>query len=223
MDKIALVTGAAKGIGYEVVKQLSQKGFVVILTARDAVKGNKATAALKSDKVYFCQLDVANEQSIQQAFNFVKEKFGRLDVLVNNAGIFDRTTGMKVGLDQVRTFLENNTLGPLRLAQVFVPLMKRGKIINVSSGMGQLSEMNGGHAAYRISKTALNAVTKILAEELKGKVNVNCLCPGWVRTDMGGVFAERSVEKGAETIVWLAVENDKDSGKFFRDKKEIPW
>src|SRR5204863_9623949 len=130
-------------------------------------------------------------------------------------------------LETVRTTLETNTLAPLHLAQTFVPLLKhsrKGRIVNMSSGMGQLSEMDGGYAAYRISKTALNAVTGILAAELRGSVAVNSMCPGWVRTDMGGANAERDVSQGADTAVWLALDAPQDlTGKFLRDHKVIPW
>jgi NAD(P)-dependent dehydrogenase (short-subunit alcohol dehydrogenase family) len=123
--------------------------------------------------------------------------------------------------------LETNTLAPLRLSQVLAPLLKRsgaGRIVNVSSGMGALSDMGGDHAAYRISKAALNAVTGILAAELRGKVAVNSMCPGWVKTDMGGSGAEREVGQGADTAVWLALDAPQNlTGKFLRDREVIPW
>jgi NAD(P)-dependent dehydrogenase (short-subunit alcohol dehydrogenase family) len=130
-------------------------------------------------------------------------------------------------MSTVRTTFETNTLGPLQLSQTLVPLLKRsraGRIVNMSSGMGALSDMSGGYAAYRISKAALNAVTGILAAELRGAIAVNSMCPGWVRTDMGGANAERDVSQGADTAVWLALEAPQDlSGKFLRDRKIIPW
>ena len=150
-------------------------------------------------------------------------------MLINNAGIFSKqdSAGLEVKLETVRTTLETNTLAPLRLVQMLAPLLKRspaGRIINVSSGMGALSDMEGGYAAYRMSKTALNAVTRILAAELRGAVAVNSVCPGWVKTDMGGPNAEREVAQGADGAVWLALDAPRDlTGQFIRDRQVIPW
>ena len=155
--------------------------------------------------------------------------FGRLDVLINNAGIFSKKDGpgLTVKLQSVRSTLETNTLAPLRLAQALAPLLKRsraGRIINVSSGMGALADMEGGYAAYRMSKTALNAVTRILAAELRGTVAVNSVCPGWVKTDMGGPNAERDVAQGADGAVWLALDAPQNlTGQFIRDRQVIAW
>ena len=149
--------------------------------------------------------------------------------MVNNAGIItkEEASGLEVKLAAVRETLETNTLAPLHLSQALVPLLKRskaGRIVNISSGMGQLSDMEGGYAAYRISKTALNAVTAILAAELRGAVAVNAVCPGWVKTDMGGKNAEREVSQGAAGAVWLALDAPQVfTGNFTRDGKEIPW
>jgi NAD(P)-dependent dehydrogenase (short-subunit alcohol dehydrogenase family) len=157
------------------------------------------------------------------------EAFGRLDVLINNAGIIAKgeAPALKVGLPVIRTTLETNMLGPLHLAQSLVPLLRHGtsaRIVNMSSGMGELGDNSGGHAAYRISKTALNAVSAILAAELRGTIAVNSMCPGWVKTDMGGAGADRDVAEGADTAVWLALDApDKLTGKFVRDRKVIPW
>jgi NAD(P)-dependent dehydrogenase (short-subunit alcohol dehydrogenase family) len=159
----------------------------------------------------------------------VKDQHGRLDVLINNAGIIaeGEAPALQVELATVRTTLETNALGPLRLAQALAPLLKHSKsarIANMSSGMGALNDNDGGYAAYRISKTALNAVTAILAAELRGAVAVNSVCPGWVKTDMGGPHAERDVAEGADTAVWLALDApQKLTGKFLRDRKVIPW
>jgi NAD(P)-dependent dehydrogenase (short-subunit alcohol dehydrogenase family) len=178
-------------------------------------------------------LDVTDEQSITQLAAFVRDTFGRLDVLVNNAGIFpDPTPGsgresvFDARLETVRRGLETNTLAPLRLCQALIPLMRgRGRVVNVSSGIGQLSEMNGGCPGYRLSKTALNALTRILADELGAtRVKVNSVCPGWVRTDMGGPEATLSVEEGAAGILWAAtLPDDGPTGGFFRNAKPIPW
>jgi NAD(P)-dependent dehydrogenase (short-subunit alcohol dehydrogenase family) len=176
-------------------------------------------------------LDTSDPTSIELVCKWIVEKHGKVDVLVNNAGIFlddlaasASTTDLKKVLETFQT----NTLGPLLLCQKLVPLMVKngfGRVVNVSSGMGQLGDMEGGSPAYRISKTALNAVTRIFAAESAGSdVLVNSVCPGWVRTDMGGSNAHRSVEKGAETIVWAATSPAlKTSGGFYRDKEPIFW
>jgi len=230
--KIALVTGANRGIGNEICRQLANKDIFVILTARDLKKGEAATKKIDSSgtRIVFYQLDVANVESIEQIKTFVEEKFGKLDILINNAAIYidGSSSATSVNPDIVRQSFETNVMGPLMLCQAFIPLMRKnrfGRIVNISSGMGAFSSLGGGYAGYRISKTALNAMTKILAAEVAGKnISINSMCPGWVRTDMGGIAASRNVEKGAETAIWLALQPDGGpNGKFFRDKKEIPW
>jgi NAD(P)-dependent dehydrogenase (short-subunit alcohol dehydrogenase family) len=232
MKRIALVTGANRGLGLEASRQLVTKGYHVILTSRDEKKGKAAAEKLKqSGEVTFHPLDVTNEKSITALFNFVKTEFKRLDVLINNAGILPDTgnaSTLQAKLETLRAAVETNTFGPFLMTQKFLPLMQQnnyGRIVNVSSGMGQLSEMEGGYPGYRISKTALNAVTKIFAAETEGSdILINSVCPGWVKTDMGGPGAERSVDKGAETIVWLAtLPENSPNGLFFRDKEQIPW
>ena len=229
--KTVLVTGANKGIGYEVARQLAARGFHVFLGARNAELGHKATQELESagGRVTFIQLDVADRQSVQAAAREVAGVVDRLDVLVNNAGIVsDGDAGLlETDLDLIRKTLETNTLGPLSVTQALVPLLKKSdapRIINVSSGAGQLDGGADGWApAYCISKTALNGVTSQLATQLPG-IPVNSVCPGWVRTDMGGANATRSVAEGADTIVWLAEEAPHDlTGKFLKDRREIPW
>ncbi len=230
-DKIAAVTGANRGIGFEIANQLLKQGFHVIVTARDEAKGAAAVEKLSaSGRAEFLPLDVSNSDSVQQFIASVAEKHGRLDVLVNNAGVFlDKGMGpLEIGLDTVRETLEVNSLGPLYLIQQAVPLMKKngyGRIVNLSSGMGALNEMTGGYLAYRVSKTCLNAITLVLAAELAGTgILVNAMCPGWVQTDMGGENAPRSTEEGADTAVWLSMlPSDGPTGQFFRDKKVIDW
>jgi len=227
---IAVVTGANRGIGFEISRQLADRGATVILTARNTAGGKSALkklgAANRSSQ--FHPLDVTDEASVVDLHQFLDKAYGRLDVLINNAGIIGDNdgSGLNVKLETVRNTLETNTLAPLYLSQTLAPLLKRSslaRIINVSSGMGQLSDMAGGYTAYRISKTALNAVTRILAAELRA-VAVNSMCPGWVRTDMGGPNAERDVSQGADTAVWLALDAPQDfTGKFLRDHKIIPW
>jgi NAD(P)-dependent dehydrogenase (short-subunit alcohol dehydrogenase family) len=231
-ERIAVVTGGNKGIGQEIIRQLSAKGVRTILTARDEGRGRAACKALeKSDAAaLFHQLDVTDPESIGRLAAFVEKEFGRLDILVNNAAIrIDQgAAGETVSIDILREMMEANTYGVLAVCQHFVPLLKKspgGRIVNVSSGMGSLAGMGGGSPAYRITKTAVNAVTRILADELKSSgILVNSVHPGWVRTDMGGKNAAKSVEEGADTPVWLALLPDGGpTGGFFRDRKSIPW
>ena len=230
--KIALVTGGNKGIGLEICRQLAVSGIQVVLTARDCLRGSEARALLSRDGliVDFQKLDVTDPSNLKAVFDFISTTYGALDILVNNAGILpdEDDIGITVGADTVLKVFKTNSLGPLQISQRFLPLLKKsqgGRIINVSSGMGSLSDMAGGYAAYRISKAALNAVTLILADELKElKISVNAVCPGWVKTDMGGKSAPRSVEQGASGIVRLALlDKNVPTGKFLRDGKAIPW
>lgn len=230
--KIALVTGGNKGIGLEVCRQLAASGVQVVLTARDDVRGSEARVLLSRDglSVDFQKLDVTDPTTLEAAFDFISKTYGALDVLVNNAGILpdEDDKGIAVGADTVLKVFKTNSLGPLQVSQRFLPLLKKsqaGRIINVSSGMGSLSDMAGGYAAYRISKAALNAVTLILADETRDlKISVNAVCPGWVKTDMGGKSASRSVEQGASGIVRLALlEKNVPTGQFLRDGIAIPW
>jgi NAD(P)-dependent dehydrogenase (short-subunit alcohol dehydrogenase family) len=175
-------------------------------------------------------LDVTDQASVDRLARGVESEFGRLDILVNNAGVFlDRgQQAITADLDNVRRTLETNLFGPWQLCKALLPLTRRGgsgRIVNLSSGLGQLSEMGGGYPGYRVSKTALNALTGVLAAELQGTgILVNAACPGWVRTDMGGANADRSVEEGADTPVWLAMlPAGGPSGGFFRDRKPILW
>lgn len=230
--RIAVVTGANKGIGFESVRHLSRVGVKVILTARDEARGEKASEVLMREgmDVLFHQLDVTDGKSIKNLHEYVLKEHGKLDILVNNAGVFlDRDeSGSEVNPDTVRKTMETNVYGPLVLCQTFIPLMKKngyGRIVNVSSGMGQLSDMGAGYLAYRLSKTALNAVTRVIAEEVRGSnILVNSMSPGWTRTDMGGPNATRGPELGADTIAWLATLPDGGpTGGFFMDRKSITW
>ena len=229
--RIVVVTGGNRGIGFEICRQLAERGARVVLTARKPAAGAAAVKKLAAQKLAaaFHPLDVTDDKSIASLHDFLEETFGRLDVLINNAGIIAKgeAPALEVGVPVIRTTLETNTLGPLHLAQSLVPLLRRGssaRIVNMSSGMGELGDNSGGHAAYRISKTALNAVSAILAAELRGAIAVNSMCPGWVKTDMGGAGADRDVAEGADTAVWLALDApDKLTGKFVRDRKVIPW
>ena len=231
--RIALVTGGNRGIGFEICRQLARHGLSVVLTARDASKGKAAAKALQDEglAVEFHRLDVTSCRSIRACIAAVARRRGRIDVLVNNAGVMTDPRGSRFldsKLDTYRDTLETNLYGPLQLAQAVVPLMKAtryGRIVNVSSGQGQLSEMGAGTPAYRISKTALNALTRIVAAEFHGSnILVNSMCPGWVRTAMGGDGAPRTPEQGAYTALWLAtLPDDGPTGGFFRDRKQIAW
>ncbi len=231
-QKIAVVTGANRGLGFETCRQLGQKGFQVILTARDSSKGEAAAKELQNQglAVIFSPLDVTDPVSIEKLSDFIRKQFGRLDVLVNNAGVLLDPDGsiFNAKIETIQQTIETNVYGPLRLCQALIPLMKEynyGRVVNVSSGMGQLSDMDGGYPGYRISKTALNAVTRMLTAELQGtNILVNSVCPGWVKTDMGGANATRTLEEGVDTIVWLATLPDNGkTGGFWRDRKPIPW
>lgn len=225
--KTALVTGANKGIGLETVRQLAGCGWRVFLAARKREAGEKAAAQIAGAELVV--MDVADEASVAEAAREVAGKAERLDVLVNNAGIvLDWNGGVSdLSAATLRETLETNLLGPLRVAQAFLPLLRRSeaaRIINVSSGAGQLGgELQAWAPAYSISKTALNSLTTQLAAALP-KLAVNSVCPGWVRTDMGGSSAPRSVEQGADTIVWLATEAAQSlTGKFVKDRRVIEW
>jgi NAD(P)-dependent dehydrogenase (short-subunit alcohol dehydrogenase family) len=230
--KTALVTGANRGIGLETCRQLARLGYRVILTSRDEAKGLKALKALSTEagEILYHRLDVTDQESIQSLKEFVVSRFGAVDVLINNAAILPDQFGrvLKVDVDRFRAALETNTLGPLRLCQAFIPLMRSqnfGRVVNVSSGAGQIRNMVNDMPAYRLSKIALNGLTLILAKSVKGyNVLVNAACPGWVRSDMGGPKAERSLEHAADGIVWLATLPDGGpSGGFFRDRQPISW
>ena len=196
MKKTALVSGSNRGIGFASVKELLKKGYRVILTARSQEDGKKAFEKLKSfGELHFHQLDVSNEVSVKQIAEYVENNFGHLDILINNAGINYDTwhSAFNADLEEVHQTLETNLFGAWRLAQAFIPNMKKqkyGRIVNVSSGLGALSNMSAGTPGYSISKAAMNVLTIKLSQELKrNNILVNSVCPGWVRTDMGGSTA----------------------------------
>jgi NAD(P)-dependent dehydrogenase (short-subunit alcohol dehydrogenase family) len=231
---VAIVTGGNRGLGLETCRQLAVLGYQLVLTSRNLSQGEAAAAALRESglRVVAHQLDVTDPLSVDRLAADVDAAYDRIDVLVNNAGVALRPADdkgtLQVDIETIRQTLEVNTLAPLRLCQAVVPVMRRGgygRVVNVSSGMGQLDDMESGWPAYRISKTALSAVTRLVAREVSGaNILVNAVCPGWVRTDMGGSSATRSVEEGAAGIVWAATLPDRGpSGSFFRDGRPIPW
>jgi NAD(P)-dependent dehydrogenase (short-subunit alcohol dehydrogenase family) len=231
--RTALITGANKGIGKEIARQLAQRGFAVFIGARDMAKGRAAAEELcvEGYEATFIQLDVTDPVSIKNATGTFSQKADHLDVLVNNAGILEDHGEdiLKLNTEMLDRTLRANVNGPVLVTQDFLPYLKKapngGRIINVSSGAGSLSRMHTYAPAYSISKAALNAVTRQFAGALRNEnIAVNCVDPGWVRTDMGGTTASRPVEKGAETIVWLASDAPQtETGKFWHDKQEAEW
>ncbi len=238
--RVALVTGANRGIGLEIARQLGRRGITVVVGARDAGKGVGARQQLIGDgcDAHFVLLDVTAAHTVQAAATRVAEAFGRLDILVNNAGIQIDADASLLELTPHRLLdtLRTNALGPLLLCQACVPVMRArryGRIVNMASKLGSLADIADprspraavGSPAYRLSKTLLNGITLLLARELEGaNILVNSACPGWVRTDLGGNRAPLSVEEGADTPVWLATLPDGGpTGGFFRERKPIPW
>jgi NAD(P)-dependent dehydrogenase (short-subunit alcohol dehydrogenase family) len=231
VDRVALVTGANRGIGFEISRQLGQRGYVVVLGSRDRERGEVAAARLRSEglDVIGCQLDVADRASVESAVERMRREHGRLYAVVNNAAILYDTwqRGVDANLDEVREAFETNVLGAWRVVQATLPLLRASstaRIVNVSSGAGALTDMGGGTPAYRTSKAALNALTRVLAAELRAdRILVNAICPGWVATDMGGAGG-RPVSEGAAGIVWaVELPDDGPTSGFFRDGRPIAW
>ncbi|MDQ3863054.1 MAG: SDR family oxidoreductase [Actinomycetota bacterium] len=227
--RIALVSGGNRGIGLEVCRQLAASGYTVVMGSRNEGKGRAAAEGLEGDVIPH-QLDVTDAGSVERVATFLEEEFGRLDILVNNGAISNDggQRGVDADLGRVKEALEANLFGAWRLCEMAIPLMRRngyGRIVNVSTGLASLEDMGGGSPGYRVSKTALNALTRILASELRGSgILVNAINPGWVQTDMGGSGATRPVEEGAEGLVWAAtLPNSGPTGGFFRDRQPVPW
>ncbi|MBX7219365.1 MAG: SDR family oxidoreductase [Blastocatellia bacterium] len=240
-NRVALVTGAYRGIGHEICKQLAQLGITVVLTARSAAKGEPVCEQFRAAglDVHFHELEVTNPAAITDTLDFIDRTFGRLDILVNNAAIPNsQRTILELHLDTLEQAMASNVYGPFLLMQGVIPLMKRngyGRIVNISSGLGSLAETANPDSpyatvnapAYRITKTALNALTVSFSRdpEIKGQnILVNSCCPGWVKTVMGGEAAPLTVDQGAITPVWLAtLPDDGPTGGFFREKQPIAW
>lgn len=241
--KTVLITGANRGLGFATAKLFAEKGYKVILTSRDKEKGEAAVKEIHNKNIFFQELDITKEKSIEKAVESITKKHKTVDILLNNAGIYlDEGEDMKdmpysienIPLEIIKITLETNLYGPIMLTQKILPLMKKqrwGRIVNITSGMGQMNDKvehrynNGGFPSYRLSKVALNMFTKNLSFEVKEyNILVNAVCPGWCRTDMGGPEAPRSAEQGAEGIFWVATLPDNGpTGRLFRDKKEVEW
>jgi NAD(P)-dependent dehydrogenase (short-subunit alcohol dehydrogenase family) len=229
-NKYALVTGSNKGIGFAICQGLLKEGFEVILAARSLDKAKAAIAQLQSSQVHPLVLDVADDSSIQQAVETMQHEFNQLDVLINNAGIYpdEGVNILTVERNLLDRAMQTNTFGAIRMAQAFLPLLEKASaacIINVSSGYGALDGLSANVPSYCLSKLALNGATIMLSEALQQKgIAVYAMCPGWVKTDMGGASAPRTPEQGADTAIWLATEASSElSGKFFRDRQEISY
>jgi NAD(P)-dependent dehydrogenase (short-subunit alcohol dehydrogenase family) len=231
-EQVALVTGANRGIGFGVTQQLARLGYTVILGSRDSAKGEEAAGQVAGAglRIFPKRLGVTDQSSIDELKSWVEERFGRLDALVNNAAIlydsWQRATN--ADLNTVREAFETNTLGAWRMCQAFIPLLRKsrhGRIVNVSSESGSLALMGGGTPAYSVSKAALNALTRMLSDELRSSgILVNSVCPGWVATEMGGSQAPRSIEEGAASVVWAVTLPDSGpTGGFFRDGQPLSW
>ena len=229
MTAIAVVTGANRGIGKEVCRQLAERGTLVLLTARDLGKARDACQEIASDNIQPKQLDVTDDASIRGLRDEIEAEYERLDVLVNNAAIhYDHwQKALQADFNVVSEAINTNLFGPWRMAKAFAPLLKKSaqpRIVNVSSGSGSLASMGAGPPAYNVSKTALNALTRMLAAEMAADgILVNTICPGWVATEMGGEGG-RPIPDGAAGIVWAAtLPDDGPTGGFFRDQQPLEW
>ena len=231
--KIAIVTGGNRGIGHEIARQLVRNDVYVVIGCRDAMKCEQAVSALRKEgpNVSGFTLDVVDTRSVKRFVEHVTKHHGAPAILVNNAGVYPESTQARV-MDTPtsvwRETIEINLFGAVRMCREVLPHMEKlrnGRIVNMSSGLGQLAHMGEGSPAYRTSKAALNALTRTLAAEVAGQgILVNSMSPGWVRTDMGGEEAPRSVEEGADTAVWLCLlPSNGPTGQFFRDRQPIPW
>jgi NAD(P)-dependent dehydrogenase (short-subunit alcohol dehydrogenase family) len=230
-SKIALVTGGNRGIGFAIAQGLLQKGCEVIITARSLDKAQESAEKLQAlGKVIPIELDVTDDQSIERAAESFHQQVNQLDILINNAGIYpdEGVNILTISRDLLESTLNANTFGAIRMVQTFLPLLEKSqdaRMINLSSGYGEINSLSADVPSYCLSKLALNGATIMLAQALGSKgIVVNAMCPGWVRTDMGGASASRSPEQGADTAIWLATEASRaETGKFWRDRKIISY
>jgi NAD(P)-dependent dehydrogenase (short-subunit alcohol dehydrogenase family) len=231
-QRIALITGGNRGIGFETARQLAGRGFHVVIAARNQSDGQKSAERIQAagGQATFLSLDVGSSESIQQAARRFAAIADFLDVLINNAGIYpdEGVNILTISRKQMVETLQTNTFGQLEVTQAFVPFLRTStapRIINVSSGYGELNGLSADVPSYCLSKLALNGLTIMLADGLRSdRIAVNSMCPGWVRTKMGGPNATRSVEEGADTAVWLADDAPQElTGRFFRNREEISW
>ncbi|QFT13222.1 SDR family NAD(P)-dependent oxidoreductase [Vibrio sp. THAF190c] len=225
-QKIALVTGGNRGIGKAIVESLAAQGLKVLLACRDKEDGLKVAREIHGD-VSVVQLELSDPKKLNKQIRQIGAEYPQIDVLVNNAGVLEERGFSNLSSSDLMHSMQVNALAAYELIQFFGNRMENnayGRIVNVSSGWGAFSDGLTGPAAYSISKATLNAITKVAANNYPDSVKINALCPGWVRTRMGGASASRSPELGAETAVWLATLDDKGpTGQFFRDKKQINW
>ncbi|WP_442944390.1 SDR family NAD(P)-dependent oxidoreductase [Nostoc sp.] len=228
-DKRILITGGNRGIGFAIAQGLLAKDYEIIITSR-SLDNAKLAAEKLPGKVIPIELDVTDDRSINQAVKILHQKIDRLDVLINNAGVYpDKDINiLTISRELLDSTINANTFGPIRMVQAFLPLLEKSsdaRVVNVSSGYGALSDLSADVPSYCLSKLALNGATIMLAQALDSKgIVVNSICPGWVRTDMGGSSAPRSPEEGADTAIWLATDAPRNiSGKFLRDRKVISF
>jgi NAD(P)-dependent dehydrogenase (short-subunit alcohol dehydrogenase family) len=222
--KRALITGGNRGIGFAIAQGLLAQDYEVIITARSIDAATQAAKTLGA-KAIPLELDVSDDRSIEQAIEHLKQKIDCLDVLINNAGIYPdkQVDGLTISRELLNAAMQTNTFGPILMVQACLPLLEKStdaRVINVSSGMGEIDSLTTTATSYSLSKLALNGATIMLAQSLQSKnIAINAMCPGWVKTDMGGTAAPRSPEQGADTAIWLATEADRrETGKFWRDR-----
>lgn len=229
--KVALITGANRGMGLATSKKLAELGFKVIMLGRNESELKKEVQSLV-DKHYLAEAfmcDVGSDNDINRLINYLSTKYESIDVLINNAGIYVEEGDIFSADEKVmRKTFETNTIGPFNLMKGIIPMMLKqghGRVVNVSSGLGSFEGASGNCASYCVSKVSLNMLTNLFAAETQGSdVKVNAICPGWVKTDMGGANATRTIEEGIYGIIWAATLDDNGpNGGFFRDGKAIAW
>jgi NAD(P)-dependent dehydrogenase (short-subunit alcohol dehydrogenase family) len=222
-----LVTGGNRGIGLAIVQELAKnKEDIILLGSRNLDEGKKATENLGGN-IIAVHLDLTDRDELKNSLQSILEDHHRIDVLINNSGVLHQESILDLSTEKLDESLRVNTIAPFEIIQTVLPGMMSsgyGRIVNISSGWASFHEGLHGPCSYSVSKAALNALTKSIAQGLPSNIKINCMCPGWVRTRMGGLTAPRSPEKGAETAVWLSnLDENGPSGEFFRDKKNIGW